>query len=726
MQRSRCVPTALLALVLLAAACGPGDPIEEARQLQAQGRFEETIEPLGELLQTRRDDPELYFLYGVALSRSGRPSHAAWPLRRAMESAEWKISAGLQLGATALETGNYDEAVEVTTDVLDEEPDNAAGLLLRTVARIHTRRDYEGALADADHLLDIEPDNQTILTYRAVALLGLERREEAAEAMEQLERSAEDGVVAGPYAATFCGARAKFAEESGELETAERRYRACLEQFPGDGLVLRAAVKFLDAIGKTDEATAAIRNAAEAFPQSRSPRVNLAVRLERFGDLAAAEAVLREATDEADPALAAMAYKDLAGFLSQHQRFAESIDAYERALELAPEVREQLLFRYADTLVVAGEPERALALAEEVSVPAERHLIRGRALLEKGELESALEEFSRALVLWPNQPMGRFYAGVTAERLGEFDRAVEEYRYAIRAGASSPEPRLRLARLLQALGQRQLALTALRHDPSGSALTAEAALLELELLGSLSPEPPLRRPALSDPALRGRAVAAYAAGVRRRAGAAAAARIVLQAKQLDLATPESLPALAGLGEDLCAVGRAEEALELLEGVRERAPGSAELLALHAEAHECAGNASQARAGFARALALDPDLPRALRGLARHAAAAGDAQAALDGFEKAAAAAVAAGLDDSSASLAAAEILAARGDPGQAIDQLEDWLASHPLDARVALHLASLLAESDGGAARARALARRAVRLGAGPDAEALALGLEEG
>jgi tetratricopeptide (TPR) repeat protein len=710
----------MLVLGVLAAACGPSDPVEAARQLQAEGRFEESLAPLGELVQARRDDPEVHYLHGLALSRTGRPSQAVWSLRRAMESPEWKVAAGLQLGASALRTGNYDEAVEVLTGVLEEEPDDSAALLLRAMARIQTRRDYEGALADADRLLEIEPENQQILPHRAVALLGLERTEEAAEALAQLERSATDGVIPGPSAGGYCGARAKFAEESRELEKAERLYRSCLEQFPANGLLLREAVEFFDATGKSEAATAALRDAHEATPHSRDLRVTLAVRLERLGDEGAAEALLRDATSEAQPILAASAYADLGGFLADRGRLAEAIASYERALELAPEARERLLFPYADKLVMAGEHDRALELAEEISIPAQRHLIRGRALQASGELEAALSELSSGLTLWPDQPIGRYYAGLTAEQLGDFDRAIEEYRYAVRA-SSLLDARLRLARLHQALGEPRPALVALRHDPQGSGLGVEAALLELELLATLSPTVQLLRPSLNDPSLRARVVAALAAGTRRRAGHAAAAQVVLAAKQLDLADPDSAPALAGLLEDLLAAGRAEHAVKLLERMRERAPESAEILALHAEALEGAGNASEAGAGYARALELDPELSRALRGQARLAAAAGEPQAALRAYEKGAAAAAERGLDDAGATLAIAELLVAEGRRAEGMRRLDDWLTSHPLDAEVALLLATLLADSEGGGGdRARELGQRAIRLRAGPEAIALA------
>jgi DNA-binding SARP family transcriptional activator len=67
-----------------------------------------------------------------------------------------------------------------------------------------------------------------------------------------------------------------------------------------------------------------------------------------------------------------------------------------------------------------------------------------------------------------------------------------------------------------------------------------------------------------------------------------------------------------------------------------------------------------------------------------------------------------------------EILVAEGRSEEALLELEAWQASHPLDAEVALRLAWLLDAANGDAESARAAVRRAMRLGAGPEAIALA------
>ncbi len=61
----------LAGMALCIGACGPSDPLEEASELQAAGRFEDSLEILQELVAARPDLSEAHYRYGVALNRSG-------------------------------------------------------------------------------------------------------------------------------------------------------------------------------------------------------------------------------------------------------------------------------------------------------------------------------------------------------------------------------------------------------------------------------------------------------------------------------------------------------------------------------------------------------------------------------------------------------------------------------------------------------------------------------
>ena len=229
----------LVVLVAVGAACGPSDPLEEIRLLQdVTGDFQGSVEPLRALMEERPDDPEVNYRYGTALLATGETGLAVWSLKKAMESPEYLEKAGLPLAATLLSTATYDDAIEVCNRILEKDPDDIPTLLLRANARVQSRRDYEGALADADRVLELDPDNNDALVPRAVSLLALDRIDEAASVIDDLDALYRDDSLGLHGSAGICVARATFAKEKGELEVAEERYDACLEKFPTDGALL--------------------------------------------------------------------------------------------------------------------------------------------------------------------------------------------------------------------------------------------------------------------------------------------------------------------------------------------------------------------------------------------------------------------------------------------------------------------------------------------------------
>jgi len=93
-----------LAGALVSVACEPADPLAEVRALHAAGRYEDSLAPLRELIDERPDDPEVLYLYGVALGGAGFRTQAVWPLRRAMEDEAWATPAAVQLANVAIST----------------------------------------------------------------------------------------------------------------------------------------------------------------------------------------------------------------------------------------------------------------------------------------------------------------------------------------------------------------------------------------------------------------------------------------------------------------------------------------------------------------------------------------------------------------------------------------------------------------------------------------------
>src|SRR5262245_45702252 len=149
-RRAPPIGARMILLLLCLPACGPSDPLVEMRQRQEAGDFAGTLDPLRKLVDQHPDSAEVYFLYGRALAATGQPSLAEWPLRKAMEERQWLVPAGLQLAAGELETGNFNTAIEVTTRILEVDPDNVQVLLMRANANAHSRIHPAAALTDVD------------------------------------------------------------------------------------------------------------------------------------------------------------------------------------------------------------------------------------------------------------------------------------------------------------------------------------------------------------------------------------------------------------------------------------------------------------------------------------------------------------------------------------------------------------------------------------------------
>ena len=726
-RRSRPRRDWLLAIfVLLTGACGEDPSLESLRALHAVGQYEEALEPARALLDGTPDDPELNFLYGVSLSRIGEPGLAIWSFRKAMEDPEWRVRAAIQIAANSLSRDDSETAEDVATQALDVEPDNVDALLARALARATSRRNWEGALADAERALELDPDKGDAEVIRLVALLGLGRTDEAAEAIDRVEQSSREGAPGLENSSGFCVARATFSKEKGDLEEAGRRFDECLERFPTAYSAVHRAVEFYDGEGQLDRSIEILRTALDEVPHHPGYRNSLAAHLRAAGDVVRAENVLLEATRHEDPRLQVEAFVALASHHREIGEHAAAAAALEQAIERSERDEQDLEFGLADVRIQAGQYDEALALADRMSAPAYRDLVRGRVALERGQPQQALDHLEAGLRLWPDNAVARYYAALAAERSGDFDRAIEEYRYAMRADAELTDARLRLARLLLAERQIGPALQVVQKTGGRSERDVEADLLYVEMqvrTGMIAGLPNPLPASLEPPRYWGRLAETVASALRARYGASTALAFLLQIEPFDWTAAHSAPALRLLAELVAAQdGEVDKVDAMIRAALERNPDSAELHAVHAEQLARTDAASsEVDAAFAKALELDPRDAATLVAAARHAEQQ-SAEGALDLWLRAADA----DPESSEAVRAAArELLAAARVPeaGALLDALLERL---PHDARAAIQRAELLLAADPKDPRALELARRAVRFGGGDDAATLLASVHRG
>jgi len=706
----------LVGLVL--AGCDQGKSLEAVRQQQAVGDYEGTLEPLRELLEERPDDPELNFLYGRALSFI-QPNLAVWSLRKAMEDPEWLVRAGSQLAFVALSGGDFNEVEKITARILEREPDNIPVLLIQANAYAHSKLEPERAKAIVKHVLELEPNTPEAYEPLILALLSQDRLDEASEALAEAGRLLAELEVKEGLLAWHCATTAAFAQERGDLADVRKTWAACIDAHPSDLDVVSNAVNFYDAQGEVERSIEILRAAVAENRASTQLRSLLSQHLLAVGDAADAEAVLREATRSEDPLVAAAGWMDLAAFMQGLEEWDAAADAMERAIELLNQSGDpspQVLFTYADALVLADRFERALEVAEDLPVEAHQRLIRARVAQEQRDPARALEEFDQALVLWPDNPWARYDAALAAEDLGDFGRAVDEYRSAVRAGPGATDARTRGAALLLAEGDPNSASLTLKTAIDEAPLDIEGQLLGIRIAAArgdtLDVSEWFAMIEKSHPGWAGQALADAAEGMARHSGPVRAVNMLATAPGVDYRNPRFAASLRALVKFSHRLAENPALRGVFAQTFEAYPDSAPFQAIAAYDLELSGaSVEEVAARYARALELAPEHPWALAGLGR-LALTDDPEAALGYFDRAAAK----DPRDIESQLQAARALLALGKQEEAIVRLDALLLEHPTETSAALELAQL--DLDRGISTPRTLerARRAVRFGGGVDA----------
>jgi len=106
------------------------------------------------------------------------------------------------------------------------------------------------------------------------------------------------------------------------------------------------------------------------------------------------------------------------------------------------------------------------------------HMLKGRVLLEKHQLDLAHQSFTRVLELKEDSPEANYFLGILHQRWGEDEAALACYRQAMERDNEHPQYVMATAETLAALGQHDEAIHVLetsaknfQHHPAVAALT---------------------------------------------------------------------------------------------------------------------------------------------------------------------------------------------------------------------------------------------------------------
>ena len=179
---------------------------------------------------------------------------------------------------------------------------------------------------------------------------------------------------------------------------------------------------------------------------------------------------------------------ELATLYDRQGRTQEALDSWEQSTQRSKKTgyRNPLQeLGIADLAIRAGQLERALEVAETLTLPAYQELIRGRVAQEQGRHEEALEHYGETARLWPDNELARYHAARSAEALGQFDRAIELYRHTMRIARETTNAANRIAILRIAEGHPSAAYELLRIHRGRTPLDEQGELLLVELTARL-------------------------------------------------------------------------------------------------------------------------------------------------------------------------------------------------------------------------------------------------
>jgi tetratricopeptide (TPR) repeat protein len=701
-----------IALIALAVGCG-GDVdsrMQEIRALQDVGQFTESITELREVLAISPDLPEANYRLGAALVQTGDPSRAIWALKKASESQEFAVPAGLMLASAHFTVRDLEEAIRAIDRVLELDPERIAALQLRAKANLDIAR-YEEALADTKRLIEVAPNDYQNRAIYATVLYEMGRAEEAEAAhyfLRELGEASNDPSLR-PRA---CIAPAMFAKDfKKDLDEAEVLYEECLEKYESDGFLVNHVMGFFDSIDKPERATELIRMASKKSPENLGLRSSLASRLNAQGDAEAAEKVLTDAAETFD---SAAAWNMLATYYRRNGNSEKALNAVEKVIELTGGGGDELLFTQADVLVDLERYERAEEIVKSLDEPIYATLIRGRIQLANGEPAAALESFEKGIRHWPNNSGARYLAGVAAYELGDWDRAVTELREAMRTDKADANATRLLARIHYDRADfkqaANFASAALRR--SKAERRAEDYVIAIRSMAKLGQFEQARTAATKLSEMPGEEAAgivelAYVASAEH--GPTAAVE-TLRESGLNLSQRDNSVALRAMVDNLNALGRHDDALAAVDSAIAANPEDATNHAIRGTVLSRLHRDDEARQEFEKARAIDADSSIAIAGLAVISGNSGDFAKAVELFDLAAANA-----DDDTYAYSAAQLTLQQGDKDGAMDRLREIVRKYPGSAGARNDLAWLLAESGGNLDMALSLAEEARSLDPTPD-----------
>jgi tetratricopeptide (TPR) repeat protein len=257
------------------------------------------------------------------------------------------------LGIAFYRTGLLEEATREFRQVLEIQPGDIAARFHLALIAIHEGRDRD-ALKDFKALAEEQGPNSAAFTNLAFVLKRMGRTEDALLVLQQV-RAVRAGGKAALLQATIhleqmdlIGVASSLATYLAGLGSGEQPAPLYFHQ-----AALAAALS-----GQLDAAAARVQEGLQAHPSSAPLLMLAGVIAERRADLVAAERSYRSAAEE-DPG-SAQAHKNLGDLAYRRGAYDVALEHYARAIQLAPNLGDDVYTRLGNLYYRQMERERAL------------------------------------------------------------------------------------------------------------------------------------------------------------------------------------------------------------------------------------------------------------------------------------------------------------------------------------------------------------------------------
>jgi superkiller protein 3 len=397
---------------------------QRASLLLSRGQAKEALADLQSLTAGHPDHAEGWLLFAEALEAVDRPDEARTAIRRALALNERDALALRQAASLELRAGKPREAaafLERAVGVDDKDLNTVLDLGEAYEAAGELEKSL-GAFEGASRLL---PGDRDIAGLTKAVLRKLRRDAD-------VERLCVELLMQDPRDVDALFDLAIARRNQGNLEGAHESAVKLVELRPQDVHVLNELGIILSELGRHQGAVDVFSRALEADPKAEHALVNKALALRRLGEHREALACLREAV-EINPHEAAN-WNLLGLTYSALDMHSKALEAYDRGLEVAPN----------HTFLLNNK---------------------GKALVDTGNLEGAVECFTAATASDPRDEKAQLNLGISLDRLGRLDEAEVALERARELNPTSPD-------ILNNLGRVKMS----KRDFAGALTVFEAAV----------------------------------------------------------------------------------------------------------------------------------------------------------------------------------------------------------------------------------------------------------